>query len=464
MSLRPVRPISMPPDRSEDGRRVVRASEQDSRASAGTLVSTPAPGPSNAQAWAWWRWALTGLSALALALSGYLGWHSLSGNSVIGCDGSSPCDQVLRSRWSTIGGVLPVSGLAAGVYLAMLVASLALGPATEAPVRRLAWRALLVLAGAAAGSAVWFIIVQKWVIAAFCPYCLATHLTALLLGILIIWRAPRQLEENSTAVALPRPASEQDAGAAVTREGSQAISRRVPGSLAARVLPLVGLALAGIMAVCQVGITRPVPYRGGEAQVNPAAFDPHTVPVVGSPGAPYVVNLLFDYKCPHCQRLHFMLAETIRRYGGKLAFALCPTPLNPRCNPYVPRETDEFKDSCALAKVGLAVWVARHEAFAVFDQWMFSFESGDGWHPRSLEAAKAKAVELVGQANFDTAWKDPWIHWYLQASIGIFAATTRGGNGGVPQLVFGSRWVIPEPNDTQDLVLLLQNSLAVPKP
>jgi uncharacterized membrane protein len=115
--------------------------------------------------------AITGLSALALALSAYLGWHHLAGGSLIGCGGGSPCDEVLHSRWSTIAGVLPVSGLAAGAYLAVLVASFYIGPSTEAPVQWLAWRAMLVLVGAAAGSAVWFTIVQKWVIGAVCPYC-----------------------------------------------------------------------------------------------------------------------------------------------------------------------------------------------------------------------------------------------------------------------------------------------------
>src|SRR5215469_15069803 len=100
------------------------------------------------RSWPWWRRVLTGLCSLALALSAYLSWHYLMGGSVIGCGGGSPCDLVLSSRWSTIGGVLPVSGIAAGTYLAMLVASLFIGPATAAPVRQLAWRAMLVLAGA----------------------------------------------------------------------------------------------------------------------------------------------------------------------------------------------------------------------------------------------------------------------------------------------------------------------------
>src|SRR3974390_2226962 len=133
------------------------------------------------QSWPWWRWALTVLSALALTLSAYLGWHYLVGGAVIGCGGGSPCDQVLNSRWSAVGGVLPASGLAAGTYLAMLVASLYVGPSTAEPARRLAWRAMLVLVGAVAGSAVWFTFLQKWVIGAVCPYCMATHISGLLL-------------------------------------------------------------------------------------------------------------------------------------------------------------------------------------------------------------------------------------------------------------------------------------------
>ncbi len=156
-----------------------------------------------------------------------------------------------------------------------------------------------------------------------------------------------------------------------------------------------------------------------------------------------------------------MLDEAVRRYGGKLAFVLCPAPLNPGCNPYIPRDVDEFKDSCELAKIGLAVWVAKREAFPAFDRWMFSFESGDLWHPRSLDAAKAKAVELVGQAKFDAALTDPWIAQYLQTSIRIYGEI---GGTAVPKLVFGSRWVIPEPDDADDLILILHDRLGLPKP
>ena len=159
-----------------------------------------------------------------------------------------------------------------------------------------------------------------------------------------------------------------------------------------------------------------------------------------------------------------MLDEAIRRYDGKLAFALCPTPLNTKCNPYIPRDVDEFKGSCELAKVGLAVWVARREVFPVFDRWMFSYESGDRWQPRSLDAARAKAVELVGQAKFDSALADPWVERYLQTSVRIYGNTVQSGNTAIPKLVFGSRWVTPKPQDADDLILILHDSLAVPRP
>jgi uncharacterized membrane protein/protein-disulfide isomerase len=382
---------------------------------------------------------LTGLIALALALSAYLSWHSLVGGPVIGCGSGHPCEQVLSSRWSAVGGALPVSGLAAGAYLAMLVASLSIGPATAAPVRRLAWGTLLVLVGAAAGSAVWFTLVQKWFIGAFCLHCMATHITGLLLAALVIWRAPRQFDDDSTP-------------------------QRPIGCLPALGLGLVGLALAGILAACQVGIAPPAVYRGGESQGNLPTLDPHAVPLAGWPDAPYVVALLFDYRCPHCQQMHFLLDEAMRRYGGKLAFALCPAPLDRRCNPYILRDVPEYKDSGELAKVGLAVWVAQREAFPAFDRWMFSLESGDRWRPRSLDAARAKAVELVGQAKFDAARADPWIDRHLQTSIRIYGATLQSGNGGVPKLVFGSRWVIPQPYSADDLAAILHDSLAVPEP
>jgi uncharacterized membrane protein/protein-disulfide isomerase len=396
------------------------------------------------------------LNTLALVFSAILSWHYLEGGSMIGCSGGNPCDQVLNSHWSMIAGVLSVSGLAVGAYLAIFIAGLFIGPATEAPIRRLAWNAMLILVSSVAGSAIWFTIVQKWVIGDFCLYCMTTHITGLLLTALVIWRAITEFDNHSNDIPLTSSTKVQNISPATTR--------RIIRPLPAIGLVLIGLVMAGILAAYQVGFNPSAVYRVGESQDNLPAIDYHAVPMVGSSDATYVVTLLFDYQCSHCQKIHFMLDEAIRRFDGKLAFALCPTPLNTQCNPYIPRDVDAFKNSCELAKIAIAVWVAKREAFPTFENWMFTFESGDSRHPRSLETARAKAVELVGQAKFDAAWTDPWIGRYMQTCIRIYGQTIQSGNGGVPKLIFGSRWVIPELYNADDLIMILQKSLGVPEP
>src|SRR5581483_3162661 len=142
-----------------------------------------------------------------------------------------------------------------------------------------------------------------------------------------------------------------------------------------------GLALAGVVAVSQVALMPKGAGRDGNAPAAVAAVDPRAAPLLGRPDARYIVTVLFDYQCPHCQQLHFMLDEAIRRYGGKLAFALCPTPLCSACNPYIHSSSNAFNDSCELARIALAVWVARRDAFAEFDHWMFTLDSGERWRP-----------------------------------------------------------------------------------
>ncbi len=384
--------------------------------------------------WFWWRWVITGLTILALVLSGILSWHYLKGGTLAGCGGGSPCDQVLNSRWSLLAGIVPVSGLAMGAYLAMLFAGFFIGPYSELSVKRLAWKIMLFLAGSIVGSAIWFTVVQKWIIGSFCLYCMTTHITGFLLAIFIIWRAIIKREKQAI-----RP-------------------------LAAIGLVLGGIVVAGIMAFGQVSFTPSSVYSNGESQDNPTTIDLENTPIIGYPEAPYIVNVLFDYQCPHCQQLHLLLDDAVGRYDGKLAFILCPTPLNPECNPYIPRIVDEYKNSCELARIGLAVWIASREAFPDFENWMFTFESGSRWRPRSPEAAREKAIELVGKAEYDEASVNPWIDQYLQTSTQIYEQTIQSGNGGVPKLVYNSNWIIPEPYGTDDLISILQKSFNIPSP
>jgi uncharacterized membrane protein/protein-disulfide isomerase len=405
--------------------------------------------------WPWWRLLITVLNIFALVLSTILSWHYLSGGSMVGCSAGSSCDQVLNSQWSTIAGIIPISGLAMGLYLALFVASLFIGPATELSIRHLAWSAMLLIAGSVAGSAIWFTILQKWFIGHFCPYCMTTHITGLLLAVIIIWRAINEYSRLSSDIQQTNTSKIQDIFSTTNRRFARLFSS-ITG------LSLVGFVLAGILATLQVTFKPPMEYSDGKSQEILPTIDYNTAPLVGSPDAPYIVTLLFDYQCPHCQKLHFLLNNAIHHYNGKLAFVLCPAPLNAECNPYIPQDVDTFKNSCELAKIGLAVWIANREAFPAFENWMFSFESGNSWHPRSIANTREKAVELIGQSKLDAALSDPWIEAYLQTSTQIYGQTIHGGNSGVPKLIYNSRWVIPEPHNTDDLIMVLQKSLAIP--
>lgn len=394
------------------------------------------------RSWAWWRWAITGLSLLATLLSISLSWHYLSGEAMAGCGGGSPCDLVMSSKWSMLAGVLPVSSLAVGMYLALFFASFFIGAETEHSIRALAWQSILVMVGAVAGSAAWFIIVQKWIVGAFCPYCMSTHITGLSLFVLVTFRALNEPIKTSN-------------------KSSKTKSYRMIRPLHTFGLISAGLLLSGMLVAFQVGLAPKTVYKDGVSQESLPTMDYQKAPIIGSVDAPYKVTLLFDYKCAHCQKLHFMLPEVVRQYGGKLAFVLCPTPLNTKCNPYIPKDVDLFKNSCELAEIGLAVWSANRAVYPEFENWMFTYDTGDRWYPRTLEATKAKAIELVGKAKLEVALSNPWIGEYLQTSIRIFGQTLQGRKGGIPKLVYGSRWVIPEPENAEDLIAILRTSLAI---
>jgi uncharacterized membrane protein/protein-disulfide isomerase len=407
------------------------------------------------QLWPWWRILLMGLNILALMLTVVLSWHYLAGISLLGCGGGT-CEQVLSSKWSMILGIVPISGLAIGVYLALLVSGMYIKSSTEISMRRMAWGTMLILVGAITGSAIWYTIVQKMFIGKFCPYCIATHTTGLLLTVLIVWRATREVNNNANDMLL---ANQQKENKVALSSSPHLFS---PWSITIRII--IGLVLSVIVAVSQIKYTPAAIFVSGDSNNSLPDLNYAQVPIVGESDAPYIVTLLFDYQCPHCQKIHFMLNEAIRQYKGKLAFVLCPTPLNTECNPYIPKDVEAFKNSCELAKIGMALWLANRKAFPAFENWMFSFETGNTWQPRSFESCRTKAIELVGEDKLNKASSDPWIGQYLQTCVQIYGRTLQNGKGGVPKLICGSRWVIPELNNTAELVTILQKTFGVAAP
>ena len=53
----------------------------------------------------------------------------------------------------------------------------------------------------------------------------------------------------------------------------------------------------------------------------------------------------------------------------------------------------------------------------------------------------------------------------MQTTTRIYGNTMNGTNGSaVPKLAYGEKWVTPEPEDVDDLMLVLHDSLKLPRP
>lgn len=365
------------------------------------------------------------LGIVALVLSAVMAMHSLRGTALVGCAAGSSCDSVLGSRWSSLMGVIPVAGLAAGVYLAILLCLFFVRDKEIAP---LAWKMLLVFGGAILGSAIWFFILQKWILGQFCKYCLATHSVGIIVTGLLWYQAHRSCPSKWNPVC----------GAA-------------------------GLLLAAGLALFQLSTTPKFAYdRGDSANALPVLKADET-PVLGSEDAAYRINLMFDYQCSHCRKIHFA-AKDIAESRPDIAFVLVPCPLSYACNPYIPASgRDQFAGSCDLARLALAVWFAEPDKFAEFDEWLFTAEDpAKGWYPRTVEAATLKAAQLLGgEQQLFEAERNAAVNTVFTKSFELFGRTTMQGKSGIPRLVYQSQWIIPEVDDADGLMEILSKEFNI---
>src|SRR5206468_9560838 len=129
------------------------------------------------------------LLLVALAVSAYLAWTSLTRGSVIGCGPESDCDHVLQSRWARWFGI-PVSVFAVAVDLLTLWGTFVLGSAASAPARRRGWAAVTFGAMLILGAGLWFVALQ-FVAVGICPYCMTAHSAGMAAALLLLFCAAR---------------------------------------------------------------------------------------------------------------------------------------------------------------------------------------------------------------------------------------------------------------------------------
>ena len=362
------------------------------------------------------------LCAACLLLAGWMGFHSLTGVRLVGCGAGSACENVMGSPWANVFGGIPVSLPAAVVYLLLAICVLFLGgnkPEDQA-LDHILWPLMLFLGGCIIGAALWFAYLQAFVLHAFCKYCSLLHLLGVVAAILVVLQAKRM------GIRLLAPL-------------------------------LAGLVAAAVFAVIQ-SYTRPeAVYDTGRTNVSLPTFTDGEIPVLGDEDAPDELTLLFDFQCIHCRRLHKVLPDLLEKAGGRFRIRLCPVPLSSDCNPYIPNSgIDRFAGSCPLTRYALAVWYARPDAYE--DYWDYLLGGGDAKAAVARVEAEARARALLG-AGFDAALTDPRIAAYLRKAEELFGRTSNAEKSGVPRLIHGQNWLVPETDDAETLLALIGSEL-----
>ena len=365
------------------------------------------------------------LCAACLALAGWMLFHSLTGVRMAGCGAGSGCDSVMGSPWAYVLGGVPVSLPAAVAYLLLALCLVFLGGETaeDRSLDRLLWPMMLVLGGAIVGAALWFCYLQLFVLHAFCKYCTLLHLLGIVLAVLVLMAAPRKF-----------------------------------------VWFVVGLLSAAVFAAVQV-YTRPVVYDEGRTEAALPSFVDGEIPVLGPQDAPDELTLLFDFQCIHCRRLHRVLPDLLAKAGGQYRIRLCPVPLSSACNPYIPAAgVDRFAGSCALTRDALAVWYARPDAYEAYWDYLLgggpstaSTGSATSSGPAPADA-EARARAILGD-GFQAAVQDPRIDAYLRKVEELFGRTSNAEKSGVPRLIHGQNWLVPETDQADELLELIRLSL-----
>ena len=377
------------------------------------------------------------LCAACLLLAGWMVYHALSGGQLAGCGAGSGCDSVMGSRWAwTLRGV-PVALPAAALYALLLVCVLFLdprhspAPTGESPsLNRILWPLMRFFAGCIVGAALWFGWLQIGVLHAFCPYCTVLHVLGCVAAAIICLAKP-----------------------------DISVIRRLDRRISFRALCFAaGLAAAALFAFVQARTLPDAVYDTGRTEAALPSFEEGEVPVLASSFAGSTgesLTLLFDFQCIHCRRLHRVLPELLARSGGRIL--LCPVPLSSACNPYIPASgIDRFAGSCPLTRYALAVWYARPDTYADFWDWLLG--SGDE-HAQIVPAeAEKRAHALLGD-GFEAALADPRIDAYLRKVEELFGRTSTSEKSGVPRLIRGQRWLVPETDDADELIELIRTEL-----
>jgi len=411
------------------------------------------------------------LASIGVGVSGHLAWLSTTGKQPFGCSVGSgfDCNDVLNSPWSRWAG-LPVGFVAMVFYAALFVALLFLGPNEPLKRQGRTWRVLILLAAAAMSAAIWFIGLQVR-IGSFCPYCMITHGCSLMLAVLIFWHSPlgghrrHHKKMNQVSISTKSALAWTGMGAFLLLlliagqflnqpeyELEQQSNRATAKSTPSQSTPRNALSQTNIN-IDATGKANPPAIKQRQVDYGFTTIDIATVPLKGSFNAPHVIMKMFDYTCKHCRDLHHHLENAFTRYGDQFAVVLLPVPLDRDCNPLVVRTPPDHIYGCELAEIALAVWHADPEVFETLHNWLF-----DSNKPRTPQAARSYAADLIGTDRLKQAMRNPAIHQQIKDDVDLY---TRASNQTVlPKLVIGKAVGGP-PGSEKVLMNVLEKTLGL---
>ncbi|MEZ5325423.1 MAG: vitamin K epoxide reductase family protein [Verrucomicrobiales bacterium] len=249
---------------------------------------------------------------LALFIALYLLKISLSGaNHLPGCSEGGACSEVLSSEWAYIG-LIPVSATGAALYLALLIAAWwdsGTGPGSG-------WRkwALPVLAWTTLAGAMWFMVLQAFVIGHFCPWCSTAHLCAAVGSIFFLVASRKRSGSNIESIGAPaKPPVIVAAGIGLFAVAAFSLLQHfLPG-------PERSLRSAMAAGAATADDQGGLHLYGGDIVLSDGEF-----PGIGAAmPAPQGV-LVMDYTCPHCRGLYLDLQERLTQHEPPVGLVLVP--------------------------------------------------------------------------------------------------------------------------------------------
>lgn len=432
--------------------------------------------------------ALRLLALGGLLLSGWLLIQKATGKItyLVGCGAGSGCENVLGSRWSQWFYV-PVTALSLLLYAALLLFTF-----------KRQRTALLAIGTCLAGAAIWFGIVQAFILRSFCPWCLSAHLIGLGCAIMIFLGERGSREAPATPLPAPAPPTGKSKKNEKDRQKETvASSQAAPLSKAPPSSWLPGIA-AGLVAIAvlvlgqafgpvpdthvesNLVLEEPAPPKQANTTTQPGPATPATstkqetgpvhsrgegrkvtflgnkqynvttLPHIGSADAPHVIVKYYDYACNACRDLHEDLEAFMQKHPGKFCVVLLPCPINRACNPHVPSHLENHANACELAKLALACWRTDPSSFHEVHHALFARPVLD--LPKAMEVVKP----LMKKPLTPEALNDPWIAEVLAADAEDYKRVNVTNSGQtnflMPKLLVGGTRMLHGVTKTREIL------------